>query len=300
MKIAVTYEDGKVFQHFGKSKAFKLYDVRDNKVVSSEILDPQGVGHEALADVLAQQGVSVLICGGLGGGAQAALSEAGIEVFSGAQGETDAAVEAYLAGTLESAGVNCDHHDHEHEHGEGGCGHHEDGGCGGCGHHEEEGSGCGGCGGCGSHELTVIFDGKNAGKTVKAHYCGTLDDGSQFDSSYDRGEPLEFVAGVGMMIAGFDKAVVDMEVGQTVNVHLEPAEAYGEVDPEAIFTVPMSQMPGVEELSIGDRVALSNPYGQQFPVVVKDKTETDITFDANHDLAGKALNFKIELVSVED
>ncbi|MBQ1598539.1 MAG: FKBP-type peptidyl-prolyl cis-trans isomerase [Lachnospiraceae bacterium] len=290
MKIAVTYEDGKIFQHFGKSKAFKVYEVSDNKVVSSDILDPNGVGHEALADVLADQGVSVLICGGLGGGAQAALSSAGIEVFSGAEGDADAAVESYLAGTLESAGVNCDHHDHEHG----------EGGCGGCGHHEEEGSGCGGCGGCGSHELTVLYEGKNAGKTVKAHYCGTLDDGSQFDSSYDRGEPLEFVAGVGMMIAGFDKAVVNMEVGETVNVHLEPSEAYGEVDPQAIFTVPMSQMPGVEELAIGDRVALSNPYGQQFPVVVKDKTETEITFDANHDLAGKALNFKIELVSVAE
>ena len=298
MKIAVTYEDGKIFAHFGKSKAFKIYDVEDNKVVSSEVLDPNGVGHEALADVLAEQGVEVLICGGLGGGAQAALSSAGIEVFSGAEGEADAAVESYLAGTLTSAGVNCDHHDHEHH--EVGCGHHEEGGCGSCGHHEDEEQGCGGCSGCGSHELTVLFEGKNAGKTVKAHYCGTLDDGSQFDSSYDRGEPLEFAAGVGMMIAGFDRAVVDMEVGEIVNIHLEPSEAYGEVDPEAIFTVPMSQMPGVEELSVGDRVALSNPYGQQFPVVVKAKTDTDITFDANHDLAGKALNFKIELVSVED
>ena len=98
MKIAVTYENGKVFQHFGKTETFKVYEVEDGKVISSEVIGSNGEGHGALAGVLEGQGVDVLICGGLGGGAQAALAEAGIEVCSGAEGDADQAVEAYLKG----------------------------------------------------------------------------------------------------------------------------------------------------------------------------------------------------------
>ena len=94
MKIAVTYDNGNVFQHFGKTEYFKLYEVEDNKVVSSEVMSSNGTGHGALAGLLAERSVEVLICGGLGGGAQAALAEAGIEVCSGAKGDTDQAVEA--------------------------------------------------------------------------------------------------------------------------------------------------------------------------------------------------------------
>ena len=145
----------------------------------------------------------------------------------------------------------------------------------------------------------MSLEGKNVGKTVKTHYKGPFNDGTQFDSSYDRGEPLEFVCGAGMMIQGFDAAVADMEVGQVVDIHLMPEEAYGMPDPEAIFTVEIAQMPGSEDLSVGQQVYLANQMGQPFPVKVTAKDDTNITFDANHEMAGKELNFKIELVEVQ-
>lgn len=287
MKIAVTYDNGNVFQHFGRTEQFKVYEVEDNKVVSSEVIGSNGTGHGALAGLLAGQDVDVLICGGIGGGAQAALAEAGVELCAGAEGNTDEAVEAYLRGELVSTGANCDHH-HEEGHD--------------CGGHDEGHSCGGGCGsscgaGCGSSR--PAFEGKNVGKTCRAHYRGTFNDGTQFDSSYDRGEPLEFVCGAGQMILGFDKAVADMEVGQTVDVHLMPEEAYGMPDPAAVFTVEIAQLPGSEELEAGQQAYLSNQFGQPFPVKVTAKDETTITFDANHEMAGKELNFRIELVEVK-
>ena len=143
-------------------------------------------------------------------------------------------------------------------------------------------------------------DMSNENKKVKVHYEGTLNDGTRFDSSYNRGEPLEFVVGAGMMIKGFDDAVRDMAVGEVKNIHLMPEEAYGQPNPQNILTVEFAQMPGSEALEVGQRVALSTPNGQQIPVRVTEKTDTTITFDANHEMAGKELNFKIELVSVED
>ncbi len=291
MKIAVTYSNGEVFQHFGKTEQFKVYDVEDNKVVSSEVTGNNGLGHEALAGLLAEKDIDVLICGGMGQGAQDALREAGIDVISGAEGDTDAAVEAYLKGELESKGVNCDHHDHEHEESHS-CGHHEEGAEGGCA------GGCGGCSGC--HTPVIVFDGKNAGKNVSVHYTGTLDDGTKFDSSYDRGEPLQFVSGAGMMIEGFDKAVVDMEIGQKVNVHLEPEEAYGEYDAERVLKIEYEELPGSEDLKVGERIYLQNNIGGAFPVTVTERTDSTITLDANHEFAGKALNFEIELLSVNE
>ena len=194
-RIAVTYDNGQVFQHFGRTEAFKVYEVEDDKVINSQIVESNGVGHGALAGLLADNTIDVLICGGIGGGAMAALEDRSIEVCAGAQGDTDEVVEAYLKGELETAGVTCDHHGENHS----------------CGDHEEGGSCGGGCnGGCGGHST---LEGRNVGKTVKAHYKGTFNDGTQFDSSYDRGEPLEFVCGAGMMISGFDAAVADMEVG---------------------------------------------------------------------------------------
>lgn len=287
MKIAVTYDNGEVFQHFGKTESFKIYNVEDNTVVSSEIIGSNGTGHGALAGLLAEQGINVLICGGIGGGAQAALTEAGIELCAGAQGNTDQVVEAYLKGELESSGVNCDHHHHEEGHS---CGDHESGHS--CG--DSCGSGCGGS--CGSQPQIT---GRNVGKTCRTHYRGTFNDGTQFDSSYDRGEPLEFICGAGQMIKGFDAAVADMEVGQIIDVHLMPEEAYGMADPNAIFTLEIAQLPGSEDLSVGQQVYLSNQYGQPFPVKVTAKDEKNITFDANHEMAGKELNFRIELVEVK-
>ena len=282
MKIAATYDNGNIFQHFGKTETFKVYEVEDNKVVSSEVIGSNGTGHGALAGLLAAQGISVLICGGIGGGAQTALAEAGIEVCSGAQGNTDEAVEAYLKGELTSAGTTCDHHHHEEGHS---CGDS-------CG--DSCGSSCGG--GCGSH---TTLTGRNVGKTCRTHYKGTFNDGTQFDSSYDRGEPLEFVCGAGQIIKGFDAAVADMEVGQVVDVHLMPEEAYGQPNPEAIFTLEIAQLPGSEDLTVGQQVYLSNQFGQPFPVKVTAKEEKTITFDANHEMAGKELNFRIELVEVK-
>ena len=285
MKIAVTYDNGTIFQHFGKTEFFKVYETENNQVVSSEVISSNGTGHGALAGLLADQSVDVLICGGIGGGAQAALAEAGVELCSGAQGDADQAVEAYLKGELVSTGANCDHH-HEEGHS--------------CGDHEEGHSCGGGCGdsctgGCGSQPALT---GKNVGKTCRTHYRGTFNDGTQFDSSYDRGEPLEFVCGAGQMIRGFDAAVADMEVGQVVDVHLMPEEAYGMPDPNAVFTVEIAQLPGSEDLEAGQQVYLSNQYGQPFPVKVTAKDETTITLDANHEMAGKELNFRIELVEV--
>lgn len=288
MKIAVTYDNGEIFQHFGHTEEFKIYDVENNEIISSEILSSEGQGHGALATLLEGNNIDVVICGGIGGGAQNALMEKGIELCAGAMGNADEAVESYLRGELINTGANCSHHGEGHtcgnHEGEEHCGHEPDGGC------------SGGCGGC--HANKPDFDGKNVGKTVRAHYKGTFNDGTQFDSSYDRGEPLEFVCGAGMMIKGFDKAVADMDIGQIVNIHLMPNEAYGEADPEAIFTVEIARMPGAETLEVGQQVYLENIYGQPFPVKVADKDDDTITFDANHEMAGKELNFKIELVEI--
>lgn len=283
-RIAVTYENGNIFQHFGHTEEFKIYEVQDNKVVKSEVIGSGGSGHGALAALLSGHNIDVLICGGIGGGAQAALEERGIELCAGASGNADEAVEAYLRGELVNTGANCSHHGEGHSCGDHGEGDH-------CGHHGDE-SCHGGC------EEQSKISGKNVGKTCRTHYRGTFNDGTQFDSSYDRGEPLEFVCGAGMMIKGFDAAVADMEVGQVVDVHLMPSEAYGEADPEAIFSVEIAQMPGAENLSVGQKVYLQNAFGQPFPVRVLSKDEENIIFDANHEMAGKELNFRIELVEV--
>jgi FKBP-type peptidyl-prolyl cis-trans isomerase 2/predicted Fe-Mo cluster-binding NifX family protein len=287
LKVAVTYDNGNVFQHFGHSEQFKIYDIDNLEVVGSEIIDTNGTGHEALATFLTDLGVTSLICGGIGSGAVDALDASGINVFSGVSGDCDEAVECFLRGELISEGVNCDHHDHHDEEEGCNCG---DEGC---------GSGCGGCGGGCGGQMQILFEGPNAGKQVAAHYEGTFNDGTIFDSSYDRGEPLQFICGVGMMIPGFDKAVVEMNVGDVVDIHLMPEEAYGVADPEAIFTLQIAELPGSEDLEVGQMVYLGNDYRQQFPVRVTDKTEETITLDANHEMAGKELNFKIELVSVD-
>ena len=277
MRIAVTYENGQVFQHFGHTEEFKIYEIEDGKVISTEIIGSTGSGHSALAALLDERKIDVLICGGIGGGAQAALAERGIELCAGADGNADQAVEAYLRGELVNTGANCNHHGEGHSCHDHGCGEHD----------------------CGNGDCHAEQKGKNIGKTCRTHYRGTFNDGTQFDSSYDRGEPLEFVCGAGMMIKGFDAAVADMDVGQVVDIHLTPAEAYGEVDPAAIFTVETARLPGAEELTVGQRVYLQDQYGRPIPVAVAAKDEKTITFDANHEMAGKELNFRIELVEVK-
>ena len=129
MKIAVTYENGMIFQHFGHTAFFKVYEVQDGNILSSEVVSTNGSGHGALAGVLHTLGADVLICGGIGGGAQAALAEAGIKLYGGVSGSADEAVAQLIAGTLTfNPCVQCSHHgEHHHEEGHS-CGSH---GCGG-------------------------------------------------------------------------------------------------------------------------------------------------------------------------
>lgn len=129
MRIAVTYEDGNIFQHFGRTEEFKVYDVEDNEVKSSTVINTNGQGHGALIGVLESIGADVLICGGIGGGAQSGIASMGIELYGGIAGDADEAVKAYLEGKLErNSNANCNHH-HEESHN---CSH---GGCGGHCHH---------------------------------------------------------------------------------------------------------------------------------------------------------------------
>lgn len=129
MKIAVTYENGQIFQHFGHTENFKIYEVLGKDIISSQVVSTNGSGHGALAGMLKSLNVAVLICGGIGGGAQAALAEAGIMLYGGVSGDADDAVKALLEGTLAfNPNVQCNHHGHEHGEGHT-CGNH------GCGSH---------------------------------------------------------------------------------------------------------------------------------------------------------------------
>ena len=129
MRIAVTYEDGNVFQHFGHTERFKVYDIENGKVQTSMTINTNGNGHGALADILKKGNVDTLICGGIGGGAKSALSEAGIKLYGGVQGNADEAVTSLLAGTLAyNPDVACDHHGEHHDGGHS-CGEHS------CGEH---------------------------------------------------------------------------------------------------------------------------------------------------------------------
>jgi predicted Fe-Mo cluster-binding NifX family protein len=127
MKIAVTYENGMIFQHFGHTQQFKVYEVENGSIVSSEVVDTNGSGHGALAGVLSRLHADVLICGGIGGGAQMALAQAGIQLYGGCSGDADAAVADFLAGNLRfNPNVRCNHHDHHGE--DHNCGDHHCGG----------------------------------------------------------------------------------------------------------------------------------------------------------------------------
>lgn len=140
----------------------------------------------------------------------------------------------------------------------------------------------------------------NEGKIVKIHYNGTLDDGSKFDSSYDHGQPIEFTCMAGDVIPGFDNAVVDMEVGDKKTIHLEPADAYGEFREDLLQKVPVENVPNADQLPVGETVYMQGPDGMPFPVQVASVEDGIVTFDMNHPLAGKPLNFELELVEVKD
>ncbi len=135
------------------------------------------------------------------------------------------------------------------------------------------------------------------GDKVKVHYTGKLKDGSVFDSSQDR-EPLEFELGAGSMIAGFDKAVTGLKVGETTVANIPAEQAYGAVKDEMIIEVPKSQIPEDLDPKVGQQLAVQQPDGNSVPVVVKEVGNEKIIIDANHPLAGKDLTFDIELVSI--
>lgn len=137
MKIAVTYENGQIFQHFGHTEQFKVYDIDGGTILSEEIVSTNGSGHGALAALLRSLHIEALICGGIGGGAKAALADAGIKLYGGASGSCDAAVQALLAGKLEfDPDVTCSHHDHTHGESGHACSEH------GCGGHSCSGHSC--------------------------------------------------------------------------------------------------------------------------------------------------------------
>ncbi|WP_420566684.1 FKBP-type peptidyl-prolyl cis-trans isomerase [Thalassovita sp.] len=136
-----------------------------------------------------------------------------------------------------------------------------------------------------------------SGDTVRIHYTGTLADGSTFDSSEGR-DPLEFTVGSGQIIPGLDKALPGMTVGEKKTVEIEPGEAYGETQADAIQAIPRSNVPPEIPLEVGLQLQMQSPSGQVVPVTVVEITEEEVTLDANHPLAGKALTFAFEIVSV--
>lgn len=135
------------------------------------------------------------------------------------------------------------------------------------------------------------------GDVIRVHYTGTLNDGSQFDSSVGR-SPLEFTVGAGQMIAGFDAGVVGMSVGEKKTIQIDPDNGYGQKDPNAIIEFPASNVPEGMTVEVGMKLNLQNQYGQPVPVEVIEVKEEVIIMDANHFLAGKDLIFEVELVEI--
>ena len=136
-------------------------------------------------------------------------------------------------------------------------------------------------------------------KKAVVHYIGTLDDGSEFDSSYSKGTPLRFILGAGLMIPGFDAAVAKMSVGEKVSIHLEPKDAYGEYKPTLVGRLPLYMISGVADLEVGQMiVAKQEGSDQSYPARVVRIGEDHVIVDANHELAGKNLNFDIELLDL--
>lgn len=136
------------------------------------------------------------------------------------------------------------------------------------------------------------------GDTVTVHYTGTLEDGTVFDSSHGR-EPLVFTLGSGQVIQGFEEAVIGMQAGEKRRAVLTPDQAYGEYHDELIFSLSRDELPPQIDPAIGEQYQMRRPDGQTFIVTVRDVSPSEVTFDANHPLAGATLTFDIELVSIE-
>jgi FKBP-type peptidyl-prolyl cis-trans isomerase 2 len=136
------------------------------------------------------------------------------------------------------------------------------------------------------------------GQKVKIHYTGTLDDGNKFDSSAGR-EPLEFEMGAGQVIPGFETGVAEMAVGDKKSIHIPAEEAYGAIREDMIMEFDRSQLPEDLEPEVGMGLQMQGPEGQAIPVQITAVADTSIMIDANHPLAGKNLNFELELVEVD-
>ena len=137
------------------------------------------------------------------------------------------------------------------------------------------------------------------GDTVSVHYRGTLDDGTEFDSSYDR-EPLTFTIGDGKLLKGFETAVTGMTKGDTTTISLTEDDAYGAHDPDRTTSIERSVFPDDLNLDTGETIPLMAPNGQPVMATVLEATDNEVTFDVNHPLAGKNINFSIELLSISE
>jgi peptidylprolyl isomerase len=137
-----------------------------------------------------------------------------------------------------------------------------------------------------------------SGDTVRINYTGTLTNGETFDSSEGR-DPLEFVVGSGQIIAGLDVAIPGMAVGDKKDVNVPCAQAYGDKNPDARQAVPRDQIPAEIPCEVGTQLQMQTPQGQVVPVTVVEVSETEVTLDANHPLAGEDLNFAIEIVGID-
>jgi FKBP-type peptidyl-prolyl cis-trans isomerase 2 len=137
------------------------------------------------------------------------------------------------------------------------------------------------------------------GQTVSVHYVGTLNDGTEFDNSNTRGEPMSFQVGSGQLISGFDTAVQGMSIGESKTIKVSPDDAYGTVDDNAIQTYPSSMFPDNFQFSVGAHVQGSDDSGQPVTARISTFNDENVTLDFNHPLAGKTLNFEIKLIDIE-
>ena len=157
------------------------------------------------------------------------------------------------------------------------------------------------CAGCAEHEAetpdATAAQTAKVGDTVSVHYTGTLADGSVFDSSIGR-EPLQFTLGDGQMIPGFEQAVIGMELGKTKTVTIPADQAYGPYYEERVFVIDRDELPAGMEPEVGQKLRMQSATGQIMIVTVKDVSETNVTVDANHELAGKDLTFEVQLVEI--
>ena len=138
-----------------------------------------------------------------------------------------------------------------------------------------------------------------SGQTVSVHYRGTLDDGSEFDNSRNRGEAMQVEVGSGQLIAGFDAALLGMTVGEVKNIHLGVEDAYGPVQEAAVQEAPKNLFPPDFVFKTGEMVQGTAPTGQPIMAMIVEEKESTVVLDMNHPLAGKDLNFEIELMSIE-